>query len=273
MPYQAEEVLPGVWQILDPLNVCTTLLCGEKSALLIDTGHGLTDLHAFVATLTRLPLRVILTHGHFDHALGARWFPETEMFPEDLPDFAEYTALKTRQLILGLARDAGVEPVGDYLTAEIPVPRPLEEQTIDLGGLTAQVIRCPGHTPGSAVLWVKERQLLLTGDDWNPCTWLFFPSALPAFDFRRNMEQVLALPFRQALCSHRTRLYDRSEVERFFAHLTPENLAQAGPAETGWDYGDQRVAPMGSLKDEDMILVFDRNKCLSELNEEKGNKA
>ena len=36
---------------------------------------------------------------------------------------------------------------------------------IDLGGLTAQIIEAPGHTPGSAVVYVPERKLLLSGDD------------------------------------------------------------------------------------------------------------
>ena len=74
MAFQSIEILPGVWHIQDKMGVCMTLLTGDDQALLIDTGYGLEDVAAYVRTLTNKPLSVMLTHGHHDHALGARWF-------------------------------------------------------------------------------------------------------------------------------------------------------------------------------------------------------
>ena len=41
-----------------------------------------------VAGITDKPVMLLLTHGHYDHALGARWFPESLLFPEDHGVFA-----------------------------------------------------------------------------------------------------------------------------------------------------------------------------------------
>ena len=262
MAMTINPVLPGVYHIADSMGVCQTLLVGEREALLVDAGYGIENVRQAVEKITTLPCRVILTHGHHDHALGARWFDETWMFPEDQEDFAEYTAEPTRRRILNSAKNNGL-PVDEeaYLAAEIPMPRPLCEQTIDLGGLTAQIIHVPAHTPGSCVVYVKERQLLLTADDWNPCTWAFFPKALPVQVFRSNVRRLFDLPFAHVLCSHRHALYDRSEMQAFFDGLTDEALRNA-PRVTigGWESTNTHEArPAG-----DQVFVFDYDKFLME---------
>ena len=258
MGLTVHEVLPGVRHITDGMGVCMTLLTGERRALLVDTGYGLENVAAFVATLTDLPVTVVLTHHHHDHALGARWFPETRMFPEDRADWPVYTGRAQREAVLAQARAKGLAPEGDWLAADIPVPEPLAEGPIDLGGLTAQVILCPGHTPGSAVVWVPERKLLLTGDDWNPCTWLFFPAALPVHDYLRNARGLLALPFEQVLCSHRETLYPRRMLEDFLSGMTDDVLRAARPVKPGpCPELDTRQAELP----DGQVLVFDWAKA------------
>lgn len=259
MAFQAKEVLPGVHHIMDCMGVCMTLVTGRERALLVDTGYGIEDVAAYVRTFTQLPLTVIITHGHHDHALGARWFEETLMFPEDQEDFAAYTAARQRRAVLAGARGKGIQTdEAAYLTAPIPMPLPLTEQTLDLGGLTAQIMNVPGHTPGSAVVLVPELSLLLTADDWNPCTWLFFPKALPVKQYRENLRGLLELPFSQVLCSHQPVLFPRAKIDEFAAHLDDDNL-RAAPAVniTPYDAVDTHQADMG----EEQILVFDWQKA------------
>jgi len=74
------EPMKNVYHISDCMGVCMTLLAGSEKAILVDTGYGIEDVGRFVRTLTDKPLQVILTHGHHDHMLGARWFAETRMF-------------------------------------------------------------------------------------------------------------------------------------------------------------------------------------------------
>ena len=257
--FTAREYLPGVTHIMDEMGVCMTLLTGSSRALLVDTGYGTSDVSAYVRTLTDKPLTVLLTHAHHDHALGARWFPEALMFPEDLPDFAVYTAEDVRGRVAGQAQVKGVALPEDFLTAPSPVPKALTEGDIDLGGMTARVLHVPGNTPGSAVVYVPELELLLSGDDWNPCTWLFFPAALPVKAYRLNLQKLLQLPFRQVICSHRAALYDRSMIDDFAAALTDETLAAARPVNVGYPQ-DTREAALPH----DQVLVFDWNKLIKE---------
>ena len=223
--FTAREVLPGVHHIQDAMGVCMTLLTGEARALLVDTGYGLEDAAAFVRTLTDRPLTVLLTHGHHDHALGARWFDRVLLFPEDLPVYREYTSEKWRRHVLNGAREKGIAAdEAALLAADMPPAEALTEDGIDLGGLTALVIRAPGHTPGSAAVYVPERALLLTGDDWNPTTWCFFPEACGEETLLQTDRRLQRLPFRSVLCSHQPVLFPREKLDFFLDSMTPEAL-------------------------------------------------
>ena len=258
MSFSYRELLPDVFQIEDALGVCMTLLVGKEQALLVDAGFGLEDPTAFIGTLTDRPIRLILTHGHYDHAMGAQWFPEAALFWEDVALAQEHRGPFWRQRMLDSAAEQGIQTdAGAFLAAPEPRWTKLEEGRIDLGGLSAQVIFCPGHTPGSAVVYVPDRKLLLTGDDWNPCTWLFFPESLPVQVYRRNMEKLLDLPFRHVICPHRCELYERTMLESFVRGLTDEVLQAAKPVDTGHEMG---IRTMEAEPAPGQCLVFDVEK-------------
>ncbi len=272
MSFSYREVLPDVFQIEDALGVCMTLLSGSREALLVDAGYGLEDVKAFVSTLTGKPVRLILTHGHYDHVLGAGWFPGAAVFEEDAELVREHFQLFWRKRALDAAMQKGLQIDEEtFYSLQSPAWSALKEGRFDLGGLSAWVIRCPGHTAGSAVIYVPERALLLTGDNWNPCTWLFFPEALPAQEYRENMSSLMALPFRHVLCPHRNELYERSMLEDFIAGLTDGKLLSAAPVDTGSWLGVQTLqaepAPGQSF-------VFDGEKMRRRLREktEEGDR-
>ena len=262
--FHAAQVLPGIWHIADRMGVCMTLITGESRALLVDTGYGLDDVQAFVRTITDLPLTVLLTHAHHDHILGARWFEKTCMLNADLPDFAEYTSVNQRSRVQQQAHAKGLKTPEDFLTAPIPPPQGIDPCAMDLGGLTVQIIACPGHTPGSAVIYVPQRQLLLTGDDWNPCTWLFFEQALPVEEYRANMREVQKLPFTHVLCSHQPALFERQKPDDFLNGLTDELLLSAHSVQMGRPTDTREVFPAPGQN-----LVFDWGKSALSQKERK----
>ncbi len=46
------------------------LLVGREQALLIDSGYGLQNLPERIRQITNLPVTLVNTHGHLDHANG-----------------------------------------------------------------------------------------------------------------------------------------------------------------------------------------------------------
>lgn len=258
--FTSREVLPDVFQITDALDVNMTLLCGTRRAVLVDTGYGVEDLSEYVKTLTSKSIQVILTHCHHDHALGACLFPETYMNEADFPYFERYTGVNTdmRRFVRQQAFEREIGVPEDFLTRQIAVPKSLSENTIDLGGLIVKIYHRPGHTPGSVVLEVPERDLILTGDNWNPCTWLFFPEALPIQTLRKEMLDFLGLPFKYILCPHQPNLYDRKIYEEYWTSLTDRRLENAEKVNMGAMADTREVNLPGDMK-----LVFDWNKYVS----------
>lgn len=254
-----QQVLPGVYHIQDPMDVCMTLLVGSRRALLVDTGYGLTDVRAFVRTLTDLPLQVVLTHAHHDHAAGAVWFDRVWVHRDELPCYALYTDREHRRNVARQAREKGLSVPDDYADRSVAEAAVLETDELDLGGLTARLHPCPGHTPGSLVVEVPERGLLLSGDNWNPCTWAFFPETPGVTVLRRNMRRVLELPFTQVLCSHQPCLFPRRKIDDFYARLTDEALLAAPAVDMGWPV-DTHCLKM----DDGQFIVFDRAKVQRE---------
>ena len=60
----------GVFIIEEPLHderVKSYLIMGEQRAVLLDAGMGIGDLAALVASLTTLPVTLVLSHAHWDH--------------------------------------------------------------------------------------------------------------------------------------------------------------------------------------------------------------
>ena len=258
MSFELNQVCPGVIHIRDAMGVCMTLIEGKKSALLVDTGYGTEDVAAFIRALTDKPLTILLTHNHHDHALGARWFDKTVMFPEDLAEWPVFTGMDKRRAVMKQAVSKGL-PVSerDFLAGEYRLPLPMSKGAFDLGGITVEVIHCPGHTPGSCVVYVPTHKLLITGDDWNPCTWLFFEAALPVAQYRENVRRLQQLDFNHVLCSHQLECFPRAKFDAFVDNLTDDVLDAAHPVTIGgYEHINTRQADVA----EGQILVFDWNK-------------
>ncbi|MDO4900507.1 MBL fold metallo-hydrolase [Actinomyces sp.] len=201
--FTASPVSAHVTRIHGPYDVLMYLVTGRERALLVDTGYGVGDLAAFVASLTDLPLTVVLTHGHVDHAFGASQFADVRMHPADLPVLAAHQS-KSRQV----HADAVADGRAVFLAPKVDPSRlaPLSVgKHLELGGLTVTVLGAPGHTPGSVALLVQEERLLITGDAANQFTFLFLPesSTLTQYvDALRDLEARTAGAYDRVLVSH-----------------------------------------------------------------------
>ena len=72
--FKVEKLTTATTVITDITGVRCFLVQGEREAFLIDTCAGAGNLKECVDSLTTLPVTVILTHGHCDHAGSAVYF-------------------------------------------------------------------------------------------------------------------------------------------------------------------------------------------------------
>ena len=136
---------------------CVILWEDPAAAWIVDPGAEPETICAFLEKKGLTPALILFTHGHFDHigavdGLLAR-YPELPVHigPGDVP-------------MIGHPQNAWPP---DYEAVKKPatlVADLVDGATLSAGGLTAQVIATPGHTPGGACFLFAGQKLLLTGD-------------------------------------------------------------------------------------------------------------
>ena len=82
----------------------------------------------------------------------------------------------------------------------------------DLGGLTVEAVRLPGHTAGSLGYLVRERRMLLSGDAVTPVMCLYAPESLAVSAYRATLARMSALPFDEFWTGHHAEGFAREEL-------------------------------------------------------------
>lgn len=196
----SNEIAPGVHRFSEPLEdldpqiglegVHSYLVLGDDRAVLIDTGCGIGDLAGAVKKITDLPLSVLNTHAHWDHAGGNYQFQERWIHPLEAEKVHRAQEIDFPPGSLrNSARNASLpEQIGPEIIVYRPVPATgalLDGQKIDLGGRTLRVIHSPGHSPGHCCFDLSSDQesekILFTGDTaFQGPVFACFPGADPA---------------------------------------------------------------------------------------------
>ena len=179
------------------------LIVGSHHALLFDTGYGFGDLCGLVRGITDLPLYVVISHGHVDHACGNWQFDRVYIHPEDLELCREHNGPELRMAELDTAEVPLDFDLEDYLSKDCGTMIPVGEGDVfDLGGVTLRVVHFPGHTMGSIGLYCEELRLLFAGDAMNCFVWLFLPEAAPLSTYLTSLKKAEALDFDFMIQSH-----------------------------------------------------------------------
>jgi glyoxylase-like metal-dependent hydrolase (beta-lactamase superfamily II) len=238
MNFSCSEYFPGIFHIGDPMGVHFTLIVLEEmgQAVLFDSGYCFTDPRPFIASLLEKRgldmggLSLLVSHAHRDHLYGARWFDFFYIHEDDIPSVAVYTSRELRLDALKKAADRGFVPKNFDENAFYHADYRARTGLPSFPGI--DMIHLPGHTPGSLVLFIRQYRLLLTADNWNPTTWLFFPEALPVEEYAKNMKTLLALDFEHVLCSHFGGLAPSGRLRNYINGLRAETFSGALPVET-----------------------------------------
>jgi glyoxylase-like metal-dependent hydrolase (beta-lactamase superfamily II) len=173
------------------------LVTGTHMAMLIDNGLGVANLRDYIKTLTGLPLIVIITHGHPDHAGANYQFREVYIHPDDMAMATAYNNLPkmsvAARLMTGGAKVPDNEIFKDTLNHQTTKMIPVSDgQVFDLGGRKLEVIFTPGHTAGEICLLDKENRMLFTGDNDNSLVWLHLSGSLPLEVYLQSLEKINA---------------------------------------------------------------------------------
>jgi hydroxyacylglutathione hydrolase len=142
-----------------PFQQNCTLVWSEadKRAAVVDPGGDLANVRQAIARTGVTVERIWLTHGHIDHAGGAAELKEELQVPVEGPHRADLFLLEH---LAETGRSFGIAGARN-LTPD----RWLEEgDQISLGEIVFDVLHCPGHSPGSVVLFNAHQRFALVGD-------------------------------------------------------------------------------------------------------------
>lgn len=169
MRYAISQVADGVHTITEPdykEHANMFLFSSGGTNLLIDSGVGLTDVRAFLDAHGFHDTVVTVTHCHFDHVGGLRYFsPDRIILPSiihaNIYDPASYAVEHFDPADVGgpFPKDA----LERYMV-EIPTVEPYVRETIDVGEFHFRIISAPGHTNDSVVYFDERAKILVTGD-------------------------------------------------------------------------------------------------------------
>ena len=137
---------------------CSIVVCTATSrAAIVDPGGDVANIRAAIEQMKVTPEKILLTHGHFDHAGGAAELAEALSIPIEGPDERDgflLSNLESQGARFGITDARNVTPTRWLV----------EGETVSVGDLTFSVLHVPGHTPGHLVFVNVPSRFALVGD-------------------------------------------------------------------------------------------------------------
>jgi glyoxylase-like metal-dependent hydrolase (beta-lactamase superfamily II) len=137
---------------------CSIVACtATNRAAIVDPGGDLPRIRAAIDQLKVEPEKILLTHGHIDHAGVAAELAEVLSLPIEGPDEGDAFLLAS---LVEQAKRFGMADVRNVK----PTRWLVEGETVSVGDLTFSVLHVPGHTPGHLVFVNAAARFALVGD-------------------------------------------------------------------------------------------------------------
>ncbi len=154
MPTPRAGIIP-----VTPFQQNCTLIWDDASkvAAVVDPGGDLDRIEAAIAQQGVTVEKILLTHGHIDHAGGAAELKERLGVPVEGPHRAD-------QFLLDSLPETGANYGLDGARVITPDRWLDEGDEVTVGGLTFDILHAPGHSPGSVVFVSRDARFALVGD-------------------------------------------------------------------------------------------------------------
>lgn len=183
-----------IYRITDLTGVNSYLVLGNKKAALLDTGCGLGNIREVVESITQLPVIVLLSHGHVDHAGGVSAFPDVWIHDSDRELLAVHSRKEFRMAYCRLAVSSEMQSVvveKNFIDEDMPALHSLKENDqIDLGGRVIEIVGFAGHTLGSVGFYDETTDTLFSGDGAKNSTFLFADHCLSVAKYREILCRI-----------------------------------------------------------------------------------
>ncbi len=212
------------------------LLCGAKSALLIDTGLGVANIKKVVDSLTLLPVLVVTTHIHWDHIGGHKYFENIAVHEAE----KDWLSIKFPIPLQAVKHNLVCKPCDfplDFSIDSYQLPKISPQQILhdgdclDLGERKITVIHTPGHSPGHCCFYEPERKYLYSGDlIYSGCLDAFYPTTDPQL-FWQSVKKIQHLDVERVLPAHHQLnipVNIINSIEKAFSQLAGECRLEQG---------------------------------------------
>ena len=165
---------------------CTLLWCEQSNqAAIVDPGGDIARIQTAIDRHKLQPAKILLTHGHIDHAGETAALAEQLEIPVEGPQREDRFLLENmpeQGRLFGLPQSGAFEP-----------DRWLEQDDrVRFGEVELEVLHCPGHTPGHIVFFHRPSRLALVGD-------VLFRGSIGRTDFPRGDYPSLIRSIKQRL--------------------------------------------------------------------------
>lgn len=165
---------------------CSIIWCDETmEGALVDPGGDPEKLLAQVDKLGIKLTKLLLTHGHLDHAGGAADIKAKLGLPIIGPH-------KEDKFWLDQIEDHAAQYGMTGLKCCVPDEWLNDGDSVDVGNVTLEVYHTPGHTPGHVILFDRTHRVAFVGD-------VLFKGSVGRTDFPRGDTQTLLNAIQQKL--------------------------------------------------------------------------
>ncbi len=223
------------------------LLCGQETALLIDTGLGVSNIKKIVDSLTDLPVMAVTTHVHWDHIGGHRYFDNIAVHELEQDWLSVKFPIPLQVVKNNLTRFPCAFPaefdIDDYRIFQGMPQRVFSDgDRLDLGNRKIRVVHTPGHSPGHCCFYEPEREYLFSGDlIYKGCLYAFYPTTDPQH-FYHSVKRVQEYKISRILPGHHqlnipVSLID--EIEAGFAQIERSGKLKQGNGL--FEFGDFQI--------------------------------